>query len=988
MEKIWYDFIMKNVIVPQKKVSLFGKEYAKLNPDQKRAVDTVEGPVMVIAGPGTGKTQVSAMRVAQILQKTQMRPSNILCLTFSTSGTVAMRERLRMLIGSDAYGVTVNTIHGFCNDLIASHPEVFEEWSALEKISDVERYREVNKIIDQFLPHIKLINKKNPYMRTGEILSRISQLKREGKTDRSKLLRIAEDYRVIMEGKSKEGTKVHAKNILMAQKFRDLLDLFFAYQEMLARTQRYDYEDMILFCLEALLPGGGSDWLLSGLQERYQYILVDEFQDTNGAQYQLIERLSTYENLDHQPNLFVVGDDDQAIYRFQGANLTNLLSFRTRFPAAPVIVLTMSYRSVQPILDAAGDLIAKNMERLVGKIPGLQKDLKTSFPKDIHSRPKLLFSPSDAMEPWFVADLIEERLKSGQKPDEIAVLTQTNAELLLFHEVLRARQIPVSMRGKANLLSHPKVRQAVTILKAVHDPSESSTLAAALSCECFGCHPADLGRLFCQRQEEKKSLLDVLLYYHDVTTIIKARDTILDIHHKIPTRTIIDTLEHILKECNLLPSKEGPIDPLEFAPLQELFDRLKYRAYEQPNFSLDVFLSDLEYYQTSEYGELRLSYELPHLTEQGTQLMTAHQSKGLEFETVILANFREGHWNKRRNPPSIHVPEDLLFGWGNDQKSYEQSQDERRVAYVAMTRAKKELIFTCPRELTTGEKIKAVSPSVFFAEAGDFPEEDRALKDPEKAALLLHAPMRVLDTEFKAFLHARLKDFRLSVTALNHFIEDPQKFLEIDLLHVPQSKDGTLVYGNAVHFALRKWGTGRKEEKNLSLEEVLGQFEYYLSEREILIEKERQRLIALGGESLPRYFDQRLGSFTPFIYKVEFPITTYLGDIPLRGLIDRIDLEGPESARATVIDYKTGRPKAQKEIKDNGYFRQLVFYALLLEHGQPLLRPEWFILDFVGEGEHEPIERKFQVTEGDKKELSSVISDVWKKIHELDFSTL
>ena len=978
---------MRHTLAPQKTSNLFAGEYAKLNHQQKKAVDIIEGPVMVIAGPGTGKTQVSAMRVARILQKTQMRPSNILCLTFSTSGAVAMRERLRGLIGSDAYGVTVSTIHGFCNDLITSHPEVFEEWAALEKISDVERYREMNKIIDQFLSHTKLINKKNPYLRTGEILSRISQLKREGNTGRLELSRIAQEYRVVMEGKSKEGTKVHAKNLLTAEKFREFTDLFCAYQEMLRRTDRYDYEDMVLFCLEALCPGGANDWLLSSLQERYQYILVDEFQDTNGAQYQLIERLSTYDNIDHQPNLFIVGDDDQAIYRFQGANLTNLLSFHARFPQCPLVVLTTSYRSTQPILDAAGALIAKNTERLIGKIEGLQKEI-VAFHKGISSRPKLLLSPSDTKEPWIVGDLIEERLKSGQKPEEIAVLTQTNAELTFFYEVLRARQIPVSMRGKADLLSHSKVRQAIAILKAVHQPSESSVLASALGCACFGCHPADLGQLFHRRHEEKKSLLDVLLYYHDITTIIKARDTILDIHNKIPTRTIIETLEHVLKGCNLLPSKDGPIDPLEFAPLQELFDRLKYRAYEQPSFSLDVFLSDLEYYQMSEYGELRLSYELPHLSECGVQLMTAHQSKGLEFETVILVNFREGHWNKRRNPPSIHIPEDLLFGWSRDQRSYEQSQDERRVAYVAMTRAKKELIFTCPRELTAGEKLKSVSPSAFFAEAGDLSEEDRALRKPEEAAILLHTPVRILDAEFKAFLHARLKDFRLSVTALNHFLEDPQQFLEIDLLQVPQSKEWSLIYGNAVHWALRKWGTGVQEGGHLSLQDVLGHFEYYLSEREILIEKERQRLMTLGRESLPCYFDQRLGSVTPFIYKVEFPITTYLGDIPLRGLIDRIDLEGPQSARASVIDYKTGRPKSEKEIKDDGYFRQLVFYALLLEHGQPLLRPEWFILDFVGEGEHGPIERRFQVTESDKKELSSVILDVWKKIHNLDFSPL
>jgi len=287
----------------KKSSKLFDALYSRLNAQQKKAVDTIEGPVMVVAGPGTGKTHTVAIRTANILRKTQMRPSNILCLTFSVNAATEMRERLRKLIGPDAYSITIKNFHSFCNDLIQENPIVFDEWSALEHISDIERTRELNKIIDQRLPDIKLVNRKSPYSRTGQIIARISELKREGKTDKSELLEIADQYDLEMSQKSREGTKAHEKNLLKARKFRELVEVFFDYQEMLEKTGRYDYEDMILYVTKAF---GENDWLLESLQERYQYILVDEFQDTNGTQYRLVELLTSYKGVDHEPNLFVM----------------------------------------------------------------------------------------------------------------------------------------------------------------------------------------------------------------------------------------------------------------------------------------------------------------------------------------------------------------------------------------------------------------------------------------------------------------------------------------------------------------------------------------------------------------------------------------------------------------------------------------------------------------------------------------------------------
>ncbi len=980
----------------------FQEEYQRLNEAQKKAVDSIEGPVMVVAGPGTGKTQVIAMRVASILQKTQMRPGNILCLTFSVSGATAMRERLRTFIGGEAYGVTIRNFHGFCNDLIGAYPGVFEDWEALEQVSDLERYRIVNTIIDGIITNSELLNQKSPYMRSREIIGKISEVKREGKTV-ADLLAAADKFDEEMATKSREGTKIHEKNLATARKFREFITIFEGYQKALKESNRYDYEDMILYVIEALQK---EEWLLQQLQERYQYILVDEFQDTNGSQYKLLQLLTQYIAVDHEPNLFVVGDDDQAIYRFQGANLQNILQFHTRFPKAEVIVLTENYRSTQPILDAATRLISQNAERLVNRMPNLQKILHSNS-KEKKPEPTLVRPVSDTAESWMIADIIADELKKGAEPQEIAILVQKNSELLPVYDVLRAREIPVQMTGKLDLLHHPLVAQVVAILKAILEPGDNGLFAAALACTCFECHPADLGRIFSLQREEKKSVREILLSFDEPESaasklvlvnkeaVLNARNTLLDLHQKIDTRTVVETLEQALKTTGLLKmGKEHPsFDPVDFAALQAFFDRMKYRAYEQPTFSLRQLLSDIDLYERPEYGDLRLSFSLPHLTEEGVQLMTAHQSKGLEFDMVILPNFREGHWDKRRTPSSISIPEHLLYGWEKEDQAFASSQDERRIAFVAMTRARKTLIFSCPKEVTNADKAREVSPSGFFAEAGPLPEEDRELKNPEDCALLLIEPKIDLDEAMRAFLKERLEQYALSVTALNHFLEDPQKFLELDLLQIPQTKESSLVYGNAVHFALKSWSRSVQENQPLSEGKFIAEFDSYLDEREVLTSKERERLRALGHTTLPVYYNERLLT-APIVYKYEWPISCALEDpsdttgarIPLKGMLDRVDSESPDSAIVSVVDYKTGRPQTEAQIRSGDYHRQLVFYGLLLREAQPALKPKTYTLDFVGERGEEPIERVFQISAKEIEDLAELVRKVWHKIQALDFT--
>jgi DNA helicase-2/ATP-dependent DNA helicase PcrA len=321
--------------------SVFDDYYAKLNTAQKLAVDTIEGPVMVVAGPGTGKTQILTLRIANILMQTQINPENILALTFTESGVLAMRKRLVQIIGTPGYRAQIHTFHSFCNDVIRQNPEDFENLISSESITEVEQIQ----ILEEIVQTTKLALLKpfgDPLYYVKHLLSAISDLKKEGITP-TKLKKAIDDQEKdfgkiedLYHEKGAYGPKVRDDGTVtkgaMKGKYQDLqkdiaknkelLIVFEKYQQSLRDKKQYDFNDMLL---EVIAAFESNPDLLLRQQEYFQYILVDEHQDTNAAQNKIVELLCSYYE---EPNLFVVGDEKQAIYRFQGASLENFLYFK------------------------------------------------------------------------------------------------------------------------------------------------------------------------------------------------------------------------------------------------------------------------------------------------------------------------------------------------------------------------------------------------------------------------------------------------------------------------------------------------------------------------------------------------------------------------------------------------------------------------------------------------------------------------------------
>ena len=986
----------------------FSDLYKSLNPAQKSAVDTLEGPVMVIAGPGTGKTQVTAMRAANILNKTQMRPGNILCLTFSTSGVKALRERLRTIIGPDAYGITIDTVHGFCNEIILTHPHIFETFNALEQVSDLEQLRIIKRILKNLKPGSVLgkptdtnsMHRSQSTSRASAILSRISEMKREGISveDLRKIIPSYKDsINTTASGKERDKNSQSYKNDLrLTKQFEEFCDIYEKYNIELIESQKYDYNDMILFVIEALKQ---NEFLLSELQERYQYILADEYQDLNGAQSEVIELITKELTSDHSPNIFIVGDDDQAIYRFQGASIANMLEFTTRFPSAKIITLTENYRSTQEILDASMDVIENNENRLAGKVDGIEKDLQAiRDPRsEISAKPKFVRYPSSETELAAIADILKKENEKGTDWNDMAVLCRRNSETNEMFDTLTCAEIPVILTSKQDLILHPKIREFVALLKAVEAPSSDSTLSTALGCEILEIHPMELGKLWCsyRRQRTHNSLRAFILNSEEFEILNFPFSIIERLHAQKESKTLPELIENALKDFGFVPRKDDTsADPRAISALYAFYDYVKSRANEQKDMKLVQLLTDLDEY-IIEPG-LKLKYDMPHMEEKGVQLMTAHSAKGMEFKFVIVPHVRYGNWGNRRQGSSFSLPENLIYQSERDEKNLKQ-EDERRLMYVAMTRAKDDLVLTFAENYRSGADIKDAQVSCFVAEAGE--ELDEELVDPKDAPKpieTLWKPAFKIDEAFESFLRDQISSFELSVTSLNAFLDDPKMFLWTHLLRMPQAKAPYLYFGSAIHYALEMRNRAFQKGEPFGSDNLIESFDESMT-KAILTKKEREHYTYEGKELLKTYSSKVNES--PLILSTERTIKGTLTDklsttesvIPLTGKIDRIDLFNPNGQKCRVVDYKTGRTRKTEAAvrKEEKLLRQLVFYKLLCDISPSFSHTATlFTFDFVGNPKEERSVIDIQISNEEVEDLKELIQVVWKKITSLDFTEI
>ncbi|MEK7463501.1 MAG: ATP-dependent DNA helicase [Patescibacteria group bacterium] len=937
--------------------------YKRLNVAQKRAVDTIEGPVMVIAGPGTGKTSILTLRIANILKKTDTAPENILALTFTESGAYAIRKKLVSIIGTAGYKVNINTFHGFCNEVIKQYPERFPRIIGSMAITDIDQIAIMEKIIES--TDLELLKPYgDAFFYAKPALGEIRNLKREaiGVDDFAKIIKKQEkefeDAPDMVHTKGAHKGKMKGEFIKQKERIeknKELLKLYDAYEKALVKEKFYDFEDMIVEVIKTLKK---DEDLLLMLQESYQYIMADEHQDANNAQNAVLELLS---NFHKNPNLFIVGDEKQAIFRFQGASLENFLYFQKLYPDAALVHLEDNYRSTQNILDASHSLISNNtMPEGHQRISLKSKAEKGKEPVHIVECQTI-----DGEYAFLIKD-IQAKIKAGARPDEIAILYRDNKDAFPIAHAFEKTPISFRIESDNDILKDEHIRKLLIILETINNLAVEETLGMSLFVDFLGLEAIEIYRAFDQARKEKRPLIDIVT--EKFPTISKKLSLWA---HAAHNKTFIEVFEIVIRESGYLEFALSSIDSFErMATLEAFFSELRKLAGARKEYYLKDFIEHLT--RVREHGILTKTGK--GILKEGVRFMTAHKSKGLEFDFVYIVGAFDGHWGNKARRTFFKTIANTETG----------IDDERRLFYVALTRARKEVTITYAKENYDGKELL---PAQFISEISDeFKKVDQAEQGTD-------TPLRFKESivhehheiKNKEYLRQLFLEQGLSVTALNNYLKCPWEYFFVNLVRLPKAQSKHQMYGTAMHETLKTFFDKYREDQDMSKKELIELFEFN-ARKTLLSPLDLKESLKKGKEALEGYFEAYKGSWNRHLLTeysirgVHLPIGDF--DLLLKGNLDKIEIINDRDVN--VIDYKTGKRKSGN--KEN-YVRQLTFYKLLLNLDE---KKKYVMksgeLDFI-EADDKGKQKKdvFDISDAQIEELVTLIKEKAKEIYTFSF---
>ena len=931
---------------------IYEREYQKLNSQQKRAVDTVEGPVMVIAGPGTGKTQILSRRVANILTNYHTNPEEIVCLTYTEAGASEMLDRLEGLIGEEGRNVRVSTIHSFCSELILENSDLFGEEPKV--ITTAAKYEILKEIIDEHVTEESPLykNSGNRYSSKEQLLELFTRMKRENlnKDDFEKEideyfkmidLSIPGDelyskfkYAINSKSKDKKVGDYKDKPLKELQENMEKLlagvEIVEKYSDDISNHNYFDFDDMILWTIEKLEE---DDAFQRSVSEGIKYLFVDEFQDTSVIQNKLVDLLVKGKK---NPNIFVVGDDDQSIYRFQGVSADNIQIFDKKYKPTK-IVLEENYRSSQAIIDASRQLISHNpREEKVLVAAGDNKNYDYQLP--------ILKSYSNAKDEMYgVLSEIEELIQSGVSPQEIGVIYGRNSYGEEFAKILRDNGIFVQMKENQDLLKEPIFKKIVAILKYLCQPSRDiRALRNIVYFDFFEVELSEIAKIRNLKKDEKITIPSIAEIDKKLETIRKKVSR--SENYLSPMYVLSDILKTLGIDEYIMKSKEKYH---LVSVLNELYKLMSTECLLHPKLTVKGFLNQL-----SSLQEMKVSLPIEEISGSPSncvQLMTAHGSKGLEFEHVFMMKCNDGKNNGKwpggeNNSGRFSYPPSLNGKVENESQLKEE--ENRRLFYVAMTRAKKVLHLSYSDD---SAKTHFINEFENFTDpvdvTGSF-EECQAMDEV------------VIPKFSDDILSEILGELSLSVSTLNAFLKCPLSFYFNKGLKLPSETNEAMVFGSIIHEVLEKIYISMDDSQSseltvktvLPLEEALQLFETIFEEKSYQLSSDRIKKDAyVRGRNIIKNLYKKDGYLKDGVIAVEQHIkgiklgdlldTTVdlsaVSDVEINGKIDKIECE---EGIIRLIDYKTGKagnakdklvPPSEKEPHGGDYWRQAVFYYIL-----------------------------------------------------------
>lgn len=898
-----------------------------LNKEQIDAIKFGKGPLLIIAGAGTGKTTVVTERIKYLILGKHAKPSEILALTFTEKAAREMEERVDVGL---PYGYTqmwIMTFHSFCDRILrqeALNIGIDPRYKLMTEADAIQLLR--NNLFKLDLNYFRPLG--NPTKFLSGMLQHFSRLQDEDVSP--------SEYLEWVKGKRQESKDSEEERIEI-EKWEELAKVYKAYDELKVKEGLMDFGDLITKTIKLFRDRPN---ILAEYKKQFKYILVDEFQDTNFAQNELVKLLTGKDG-----NISVVGDDDQSIYRFRGAAVSNIIQFRQNYPKAKVVVLTKNYRSTQEILDRSHDLVRFNDPDRLEVVEKIDKRLRSQIAKD---GTEIKFIHADRVENE--ADLIAEEIKRLMEEDppsheasegqrkykwsDFAILLRANNHSEPIMRALSRHNIPYQFLGPGRLFKQPEIIDLISYLKVLDNFDDSIAFYKVLSNDYFDINSRDIAAIGNYAKKKGLSLFEASEEIDDIFVSNETKQKvkkILKIIEKhlglIKKETAGQILYYYLEDTGLIQKLLSPASAeaeSKAKNISKFFDKLKTYEVDNQNATVPAVVSWLNL--SMELGESPLAANEDWTEINAVNILTVHSAKGLEFPIVFLANLVSQRFPTIERREQIPIPESLIkevLPVGDF-----HLEEERRLFYVGMTRAKERLYFTAADYYGEGKREKKLSPFIFEAMGNKAAGAEKIVNKVDQLSFLDYG----MKNNTKETLLT--KDFHidyLSYSQIETFETCPLHYKLKYILNIPTPPSASASFGTTMHATLKnffeevKKGTKPTEKLMFELLDKNWINEGYKSKKyeADFIKKGKDYLAGFlkygfNPKNLPIALEQ------PFVVPLSNKYSAQRTNLKIGGRIDRVDDLG--NGIIEVIDYKTGaNVPTQKEVDKN---LQLCFYAI------------------------------------------------------------
>lgn len=896
---------------------------AKLNPEQKTAVIHQSGPLLIVAGAGTGKTTVLINRLLYLITELKVDPDNILLVTFTEKASQELTERADQALPYGYVNLWIHTFHGLCDQILRQHGLDIGINVDYQVLNQTEQWMLIKNNLAKFnLDYYAPLG--NPDKFISELIKHFSRLKDENVTPQQYL-----DYALELQQDNDAMLSSAKQKNLDSDRINELANAYHAYNQLLLDNKLLDFGDLITYTLKLFKERPD---ILKYYQAKFKYVMVDEFQDTNWSQYELLKLLSLPDN-----NLVAVGDDDQSIFKFRGASLSNIMQFKDDYPQAKEVVLSKNYRSSQIILDHAYQFVVhNNPNRLEVKL-GIDKQIQAQL--EVPGEIKYLSLPTLVDETQIIVNMIKELHQPDQVNwSDMAILIRANSTADRFTTELARQNIPHQFVSLKGLYYKPIILDILAFLKLLDNYHESAALLRVLDLPNFKTSHADIITINRFARGKLWSLYEALQNISAITEV--SPESQASIHRLLQAIHQYTVSAKEVKTANIfvqlvhdyfIPYLDTDRQRAEFDYLNQFYKKILHFEQTNPESLLADFLQyiNLEM-EAGDTGSLRLSYE----DADTVKIMTVHSAKGLEFKYVFLADLVDKKFPTINRSDRIPLPDGLVKE--NIPEGDIHLEEERRLFYVAMTRAKLGLIMTGARDHggTAEKKI-----SRFITEAGLQPEmieskqlENELQREVENLSQAKEAPVKI-DYELPT---------RFSFSQIEAYNSCPWKYKYLYILRVPTEAKPVTAFGRTMHSALKEFlqplVAGFPQQTDLfgspqenstadfSWSRLTTIYQQVWQDHGYDTREQAEEFKQQGKIMLKKFQQDLVDHNLPQIMFLEKEFNLKLKDYTIIGSIDRVDKLSDNSVE--IIDYKTGNPKDKIYYQDK---KQLLIYQLALE---------------------------------------------------------